>query len=235
MGNVVIGRMDKIDEQRTETPYIKSSMEQADGNETVFLSLQKFDKQKHMSEDANLYIPVGLVDDVKGLKVNVYFDLELYPFFQRIKEVIASEEKPRGVLRMRRTLFQDESESVMFGDLYVLSSLLGEPSEAMLKRTQREVRPCHVILTVDFGGGMMGHLEYTFANEAERIEFEWSGIERIIEFDSNEMTPIKPGGFTALPLSYSVDAILSGAHHVNDTLLRSLNKCRSLLNGGALR
>ncbi|KPL59219.1 hypothetical protein [Rossellomorea vietnamensis] len=236
MGNVVIGRIDKIDEQRAETPFMKSSMKEPEGNETLFLSSQEFDEGRFAGKEVRLFIPSGLVDDCKDLSnVSVYFELELYPFYQKIKEEMVSDEKPRGVLRMRRTVSEKESEAVMLGDLYVLSSLVGEPSEAMVKRTKREVRPSHVILTVDFGRGTMGHLEYTFANEAERIEFEWSGIKRIIEFDSDEMTPLTPEGLTPLLLSYSVDAILSGAHPADEDLLQSLNKYRSLLNGGGLR
>lgn len=236
MGNVVIGRMDKLDEWTTEDPFPKSSEKSPDGKETVFLSLQEFDKERSGGKDVRLFVPSELADECKGLSnVSVYFDLELYPFFQRIKEVMKSDEKPRGVLRMRRKVLAEEGDSVMIGDLFVLSALVGEPSEVMVKRTRGEVRPSHVILTVDFGGGTMGHLEYTFASEREKIEFEWSGIKRIIEFDSDEMTPLTPDGLTTLPLSYSVDAILSGAHLADEDLLQSLNKYRSLLNGGGLR
>lgn len=236
MGNVVIGRLDKIDEWTTDAPITKSSEIKPDGNETVFLSSQDFDKRRFGGKDVRLFVPSELADDCKDLSdVSVYFDLELYPFFQKIKEGMKSEEKPRGVLRMRRKVLEEEGDSVMIGDLFVLSALVGEPAEAMVKRTRGEVRPSHVILTVDFGGGTMGHLEYTFASEREQIEFEWSGIKRIIEFDSDEMTPLTPDGLTTLPLSYSVDAILSGAHSADDGLLQSLNKYRSLLSGGGWR
>ncbi|MFI8687564.1 hypothetical protein [Rossellomorea sp. NPDC077527] len=236
MGNVVIGRVDKIDELRTETAYVKAFQNQLAEHETVFLSPQEFDKGNLKGEDIHLFIQPGLLDDVKGMSnVSVYFDLELYPFFQSIKEAMLSAEKPQGVLRMRRKMLEEEDESIITGDVYVLSALLGEPAEAMVKRTKREVRPSHVILTVDFGGGTMAHLEYTFASEGEGIELEWSGIKRIIEFDSGEMTPITPDGYTALPLSYSVDAILSGSHSADEELRQSLNKYRTLLNGGGWR
>ncbi len=236
MGNVVIGRMDKVDEVRTEIPIVKSSKGELDANGTLFLSTQEFDKSRIQGKDDRLFIPSRMVDDCKDVSnVSVYFDLELYPFFRKIKEAVFSDKKPRGVLRMRRKVLEEEGESVMSADLYVFSMVLGEPSEAMVKKTKREVRPSHVIVTVDFGGGTMGHLEYTFACEGEGIEFEWSGIKRIIEFDSGEMTPIQPSGFTALPLSYSVDDILSGAHPMDEGLIQSLEKYRSLLNGGGWR
>ncbi|CAN7193048.1 hypothetical protein [Rossellomorea sp. LjRoot5] len=236
MGNVVIGRLEKIDEWTTETSFTKSSEISPDGNETMFLPIKEFDKGRIGGKNVRLFVPSELSEGCKGLSdVSVYFDLELYPFFQRIKEEMKSDEKPRGVLRMRRKILEEECDSVMIGDLFVLSALVGEPSEVMVKRSRGEVRPSHVILTVDFGGGTMGHLEYTFASEGERIEFEWSGIKRIVEFDSDEMTPLRPDGLTTLPLSYSMDAILSGAHPADEDLLQSLNKYRSLLNGGGLR
>jgi hypothetical protein len=236
MGNVVIGRLDKLDEWTTDAPFSISSEIGVDGNETVFLPLKEFDKGRIGGKDVRLFVPSELTEDCKDLSdVSVYFDLELYPFFQKIKEGLEADEKPRGVLRMRRKVLAEEGDSVMIGDLFVLSALVGEPSGAMVKRTSGEVRPSHVILTVDFGGGTMGHLEYTFASEREKIEFEWSGIKRIIEFDSDKMTPLTPHGLTALPLSYSVDAILSGAHPADEGLLQSLNKYRSLLNGGGWR
>ena len=105
----------------------------------------------------------------------MYFDLENYPFYQKVKEMIGKEDKPKGVLRFRRMVKKDENQSLLAGDLYVLSSLLGEPQDVQVKQTDQSVTPAHTIIMMNFGGGTMAHIEYTVTNQ-ERIELEWSGI-----------------------------------------------------------
>ena len=47
-----------------------------------------------------VYIPsTGLTTDNKNLGWHVYFDLENYPFYQKAKEIIGKEDKPKGVFR----------------------------------------------------------------------------------------------------------------------------------------
>ncbi|MFK4997049.1 hypothetical protein ACI2OX_04095 [Bacillus sp. N9] len=88
-----------------------------------------------------------------------------------------------------------------------------------------------MIVTVQFHDRAMAHLEYTFS-VGERIEFEWSGINKIIEFDSEEMRPIYPKGYTSLPLIYSVDSIIETAHGADKNLLSTLKAYTEIIEGG---
>ena len=143
------------------------------------------------NSENEVYIPfTELTDDHQRSRLDVYFDLENYPFYQKVKEMIGKEDKPKGVFRFRRMVKQDENNSLLTGDLYVLSSLLGEPEDIQVKQTDQTVIPAHTIILMDFGGGTMAHIEYTVADQ-ERIELEWSGIKTIIEFDSDQMRPIQ--------------------------------------------
>jgi len=180
-----------------------------------------------------VYIPfTELTDDYKNLGWHVYFDLESYPFYRKVKELIGNEDKPKGVLRFRRMVNQDDNRTLLTGDLFVLSSLLGEPQDIQVKQTAQTVIPAHTIILMDFGGGTMAHIEYT-VTDRERIELEWSGIKTIIEFDSEQMTPIKHGSKTSLPLAYSVDAILTSAQKIDQELVKRLNYFSNLITGGA--
>ena len=87
-----------------------------------------------------------------------------------------------------------------------------------------------MIMLVNFGKGIMSHIEYTVANE-ERIELELSGIKSIVEFNSDHMKPIQPESKTSLPLSYSVDDIIASARKVDDNMLKSLHAIRELIEG----
>ncbi|MEK4403740.1 hypothetical protein MKZ26_04725 [Sporosarcina sp. FSL K6-6792] len=180
-----------------------------------------------------VYIPfTELTADHQMLGWHVYFDLENYPFYQKVKGMIDKEEKTKGVFRFRRMVKQYENNSLLTGDLYVLSSLLGEPQRIQVKQTAQTVIPVHTIILMDFGGGTMAHIEYTVTNQ-ERIELEWSGIKTILEFDSDQMRPILQGSKASLPLAYSVDAILATAQKVDQVLVNRLNYFSKLFNGGA--
>ncbi|WP_175990169.1 hypothetical protein [Bacillus sp. Marseille-Q1617] len=220
MRNAVIGRMDKMD---------RSSV--SDG--TLLLSPEEWRVRSAEVKPDYLFIPLESAGDYIGKKnVNVYFDLELYPFFQRVKEVISADGDAKGVLRLRRTIPKNGSESDLYGDLFALSAIAGEPEQICVRSTNRENIPYHLILMIRFSGGKMAHAEYTFGAGEERIEVEWSGIKTIAEFDSEEMTPIKPHGHTRLPLVYSVDDILEKSHRTDEAFYEKLETYKTLLGGG---
>lgn len=232
MGNIVFARLDKIDYQATLRTIVDSVERQTEQNETVLLSSRDTKPDAVLNENNNLFIPSTMLDNtVEG--ANVYFDLESYPFFRKIKEVIQNEIKPQGVFRLRRIIQNDETKKLIAGDLYVLSSLLGETQDIQVKHTNHTVTPYHVIVTINFGGGTMAHMEYTFSDQDERIELEWSGIKTIIEFDSETMNPIDPKGNTTLPLAYSIDSIIGTAHVADQSLIKRLINLSQIVNGGA--
>jgi hypothetical protein len=220
MGNVVIARLDKIDSSSVS-------------DDTLLLSPEEWRVRSAEVKPDHLFIPLESAGDYIGNKnMNVYFDLELYPFFQRIKEVISADGDAKGVLRLRRTLPKNGSESDVYGDLFVLSAIAGELEAIHVRSTNREIIPQHIILTIHFSGGKMAHAEYTFGEGEERIEVEWSGIKTIAEFDSEEMTPIKPNGHTRLPLVYCVDYILEKSRRADGAFYEQLETYKTLLRGG---
>jgi hypothetical protein len=220
MRKAVIGTLDKID---------RSSVSEG----TVLLSREEERVKSAEVRADHLFIPMELAGDYIGKRnVNVYFDLELYPFFQRIKEVISADGDSKGVLRLRRTLAKNGCYSDIYGDLFVMSAIAGEPEAIHVRSTNREMIPHHIILTIRFSSGKMAHAEYTFMEGEERIEFEWSGIKTIAEFDSEEMTPIKPNGHTRLPLVYCVDDILEKSRKADGAFYEQLETYKTLLRGG---
>lgn len=183
-----------------------------------------------------LYIPatsLSLEDDQEK-NVYVYFDLENYPFYKSTKEIIeqnANNEKPKGVFRYRRMVTEADKDQTLSTDLYVIFSLLGQPVNVHVTRTNQQKKPAHTILLLNFGEGTLAHVEYTVADQ-NKIELEWSGIKRIIEFDSNEMNPFNPTNKSKLPLMYSVDSILKTAQVFDETLAKQLRSIKKLINGG---
>lgn len=228
MRNIVVADLNQIDFQTSfQRPKIIDSVNDLTEKEGTFL-INKSNMNEGLKKEGNLFIPSTLLEQTyEG--VQVYFELEQYPFFQKAKEMITD---PKGVLRFRRKVRNEKSNGLPASDLFVLTSILGEPEDVQLKGTKQEVKPYHLIITVNFGSGTMAHLEYTFSDEDERIEFDWSGIQNIIEFDSKEMNPIDPKGYSRLPLLYSTDSILSAAHKADQNLIKRLIKYCGLLNGG---
>jgi hypothetical protein len=159
----------------------------------------------------------------------IYFDLESYPFFQKFKKLMEQLQQSKGVLRFRRTMLE-ENRSLVVSDLFVLSAIFGDFESVHIKQSKRQSGTFHMILLVNFGKGIMSHIEYTVANE-ERIELELSGIKSIVEFNSDHMKPIQPESKTRLPLSYSVDNIIASARKVDDTMMKSLHAIRELIEG----
>lgn len=232
MGKVVLGTLEKMD-LRTTLENIKVADSVGLGDVTYVLPATDQNVEQLRGGDHQLYIPSTLLKEDHQLLTGekVYFDLENYPFYQAAKQLVQQKDKPKGVFRFRRMVKPGESESLFAGDLYVITSLLGEPEDVQVKRTNQSITPAHTILMINFGGGTMAHVEYTVSDQ-EKVELEWSGNKQIIEFNSNELKPVQPGSKTRLPLMYTVDAILENAHTVDQALVERLNNFRKLLSRG---
>ena len=237
MTKIVLSKLDRIDMRTTlaKINILKTADLPKEREDTIFVLAATDENLEAVGNDSDqVYIPATqLTSDNQSVNgLHIYFDLENYPFYQKAKEIIEKAAKPKGVFRFRRMVKQGENASLLIGDLYVLSSLLGEAQDIQVKKTDQSVTPSHTIIMMNFGGGTMAHIEYT-VTDRERIELEWSGIKNIIEFDSDEMRPIQPSGNTQLPLSYSVDSIVATAHKVDQTLVDRLNHFSERINGGA--
>lgn len=228
MRKIIFADLTKVNLEATIADvHVVHSAEQLTDENKIFL-MDTEDVDMVINETNQVYLPVTILNEVNE-KVQVYFDLEQYPFYQKIKETITD---TKGVLRFRRVINRVETERLIVSDLILFYELLGEPRRVFSRRSNPELVPHHIIITVDFGDGTMAHLEYTFA-DAEKIELEWSGVKHIIEFDSDEMNPFHPKQGSYLPLSYSADSILHTARQVDENLLNRLEQFTKLLQGGA--
>ena len=222
---LVYADIKKLDVSRSlENCSVVESVKQIKKIEDTTYILPVTESELGFPEDAEIYVPFNTTRLQDGL--SVYFDLESYPFYQKTIEIIKT--APKGVFRYRRIVEKEDYESLMIGDVFVLLSLLGEPQDIQVKKTDQTRTPAHTILTVNFGGGTLAHIEFTVGAQ-ERIELEWSATNSILEFDSDQMRSIQPDGSA---MSYSVDTILATAHHVDFELLNRLNKLTELLGGG---
>ncbi|OZU88286.1 hypothetical protein CIL03_11570 [Virgibacillus indicus] len=241
MATIIISRLDKIDLRTTyEKVVVLNSVDQLKqglANETETFIVSAVDQDTDIILKANqdtiipsLFLKDGYLDR-EGLWV--YFDLENYSFFKKLREIAAKEQGQKGVFRFKRVVNQEADKSVIASDLYVLASLFGKPQNVVVKHSNHDDLPHHTILMVNFSGGTMAHLEYTFSDH-ESIEFDWSGIKKIIEFNSKEMSPIKPNHFTSLPLTYNASSIIASAHKVDQELITCLNKYKKIVEGGTV-
>lgn len=239
MAKIVLGNLEQLDLRTTlEKTAVIESVDDLAGKiveKTYILDYTDQHVQAVIDTEHEVYLPAqALRTDYKNHNVKVYFDLENYPFYQSAQEMIRNEDNPKGVFRFRRTINQGINQSIVAEDLYVLSSLLGESTDIEVRQTDQSVLPIHMVLMINFGGRTMAHMEYTFVQTGQkRIEFEWSGVKNIIEFDSEALKPIQPDHERNLTLVYSVDSILATAHEVNENLLERLDYFKRLINGGA--
>lgn len=166
----------------------------------------------------NKIIPfkAGLAEGYK-----VYFDLAAYPFFQHIHATITAQDEKCGVLRFRRSGENNE----LVGDLFVLTLLFGTMEQVHV--TLRELAgKKHMIVQCKFGENVMAHIEFT-TSEQERIEFEFSSPQYILEFDSAEMVPNSPYKGP----QYHIDCILKFAVEMDDILLGKLRRIEQMVGG----
>lgn len=174
-----------------------------------------------------VYIPTAAIPAVLATEtVNVYLELETYPFFRRFKELMESQSEPKGVFRYRRMCKQDTAESLLIEDLFVITSLFGDPDRVHVKRTVRNIFPFHVIVTLKFPNGTMAHVEYTLTDK-EQIELEWNGIQQIVEFCSDEMNASISDDRLSSSLDVSAIAVIATAHKQNESFMNRLKKCHT--------
>lgn len=217
MANIIIADPEKV--------------QPTDDKETVVSS----DLDEVIYAGNHIYAPSSMLDDIQRKEnVYVYLELENYPFFQKAKELIEKQDKPKGVFRYRRITKTDKDESLLVEDIAVITSLFGQPVSTFSKRTDRQNKPYHVIVTLNFGGGTMAHVEYTLANK-NQIELEWSGIEEILAFHSDEMNPLIADENENLSLKFKTTSILNRFYAVDQKFLTKLEKSRDLLKDGVNR
>lgn len=185
-------------------------------------NLRALEKKEH-----DYFIPSRLLRYVdEDSDAMVYFELECYPFYRKIKEVIENGSKANGVFRFRR-MTSGENLEIMADDLYVLSLLFGEPKEKHIKKTKRDSGTNHMILMMRFECGAMAHVEFT-TSTVERVELEWSGMGQIIEFDSEELSG------QLFPLEYTATDIKSCAKKIDAELIDRVRFYKSFIAGGTL-
>lgn len=239
MTKIILSQLEKLDYRTTQKNVLpQSTVEGIKNSDATEINILNSVKQNlTVLNDANysVYVPAQLLPLITEpvADTHVYFELESYPFFKSAKEIIkqrAGDAKPKGVFRYRRKV-SEADDNILITDLVVIYSLLGNPIDVHVTRSNQDVYPAHTIILLNFGDGTLAHVEYTVADE-ERIELEWSGIKSIIEFDSNEMNPFEPINKTKLPLMYSVDSILKDAKPFNQKIVNQFTDIKKLLNGG---
>ena len=67
-------------------------------------------------------------------------------------------QQSKGVLRFRRTMLE-ENQALVLSDLYVLSSIFGGLESVHIKQSKRQSGSIHMIMLVNFGKGIMSHIE----------------------------------------------------------------------------
>lgn len=236
MAVVVLAELEKLDFRlASKKVSVLESVDQiSEGNhsETVFVLAATAENLHALKNGSHhIFVPSTMITGkTQNEQVSIYFELENYSFYQQAEEIIRQGENSKGVLRFRRTVPTVEDRSLFVGDLYILTGLLGEPEKVYVKTTNQCATSAYVIMMMNFGGGKMAHIEYTIHHQ-ERIELEWSGIKNIIEFDSDEIKPARPGSGTTLPVTISVDSILANGHPVNEHLLERLIHFEKLIGG----
>jgi hypothetical protein len=232
---ILVENLDKLDTRKTviNTETLTSFDEISENQVENFAYVMKVTEENVRSATQHterVFLPsTSVMSFDKPIDSYVYFDLESYPFFQKFKKLMEQLQQSKGVLRFRRTMLE-ENHSLVVSDLFVLSAIFGDFESVHIKQSKRQSGTFHMILLVNFGKGIMSHIEYTVANE-ERIELELSGIKSIVEFNSDHMKPIQPESKTRLPLSYSVDDIIASARKVDDTMMKNLHAIRELIEG----
>lgn len=236
IANIILSDLEKIDNAFTvENVTILKSLDEIQDNgkaDTNYIVATDEYVRALARKKENIYLPYSLLtENHRNEQVYVYFELEAFPFFRSFTQIVKNETNPRGVLRFKRISSKESLQSMIAGELYVFSSLFGEPKDIHIKKTDSSEAPRHIIIMINFGGGTMAHIEYTVGNQ-EKIELEWSGIKNIIEFDSDQMNPVIPTDKTLFPLAYSVDAILSSAKVLDEKMIFQLDDFQKLLDGG---
>lgn len=240
MSRIVFAKIDKMDNRTTLENLITCQQVSDLHEDKQIVHLMELDAdqmEQAIEAGHEVYVPYDEMTASLLQKDNlyVYFDLANYPFYRTIQGIMDKKEEgqpQKGIFRYRR-MTKEQSDFPLQSDLYVLFSLFGQPKSYHIKRTNQAKRPAHTILMVDFGEGVLAHIEYTIADK-ERVEWEWSGIRKILEFDSEKMRPFEPADETALPLLYSVDTVLETAVACNESYRQRMEQIKTWINGGDL-
>lgn len=223
MANIIIGK--NIQTSHKLVKY--DSAVSADDN--CWMPDCTIDKVNKLSiQGHKLYIPAENRFDSENIDAFVYFQLECFSFYQKAKEAISGDDELKGVFRFRRKLDEKPHIKQMTADLIVLSQVFGFIKDIHVKQSKPDVQPLHSIVTVHFEKGCLAHLEYTQSAHCQ-IEFEWSGIGRILEYNSDEMVSLTP---KTEPLTVPYENILKYARKLDEELLNKLHAFEAILLGG---
>ncbi|MEO4052554.1 hypothetical protein [Solibacillus sp. CAU 1738] len=210
------------------TTIVVTSLEKIQTNHSLYTT-QIVDNSTSTNVDIAITTNASIVAHNKILPFNrdlaegqkVYFDLAAYSFFEHIHAAISAQEEKCGVLRFRRS----GEKNGLVGDLFVLTQLFGTMQQVHISSRELAEKK-HIIVLCKLGDNVMAHIEYT-ATEQERIEFEFSSPQHIIEFDSAEMVPNNP---YKAP-QYNIDTINKFAVNIDDILLEKLHHLEQLVGG----
>lgn len=197
---------------------------EAQPNQTV---ISNIDEQKIGNHQ--IYMPSHSIEQATRFKnAKIYMDLESYPFYQQVKNIIQKSETKKGVLRYWRMCKEDINLSLLIEDIFVISSLFGDPEKIHLEHTGKAVQPYHIILTVHFSTGALAHIEYTLC-EKEEIQIEWNSIQKMVVFSSAEMNAYITNDTYPSSLVLSPELIFNHAHDLNDKLIEKLQKYKNYI------
>lgn len=202
------------------TPIILAAPEKRIKNDQNIIVIS--DMYQKEFNDNKLFVPSRYIDEAVAFKnAKVYLELEALPFFQHFKNNIQQLETIKGIFRYKRTSGQDVNLSLLAEDLFVISSLFGKPSSIFVKHSDKEIIPYHVILTVNFGNGILAHIEYTRADR-EEILMEWGGVGQMINFSSTEMNAFVSVEEPSSTLTLNPALIIENAHVINASFIEKL-------------
>lgn len=153
----------------------------------------------------------------------VYFDFWSNAFSLQLKQLLTSHDIVNGVIRMRRTTTKTFA---IEEDLLALSEAFGEVHHVTVRSNEKNGTRYTIVLC-QLGEQIMAHFEYL--SGTERIEFEWSSHQHIIEFDSLQMTGDTRNNVN---LHKHVEAILAHAVVWDASYDQKLTTIQSLLQRG---
>ncbi|MFS0673956.1 hypothetical protein [Ornithinibacillus sp. 179-J 7C1 HS] len=221
MGNVILVDLNRVNVETSDFKLV-DSVDRV-GAETVLMDLNSCTLSELV--DHRVYAPASKLELELVGDIYVYHELAVLPFFQEIRGQIEEDGGSKGVFRFRRVFENVEASAVISSDLCVLESIFDIPENMVIKRSREGVEPSHIILMIHYKG-VIAHVEYTYLRK-ELVEIEWSGVGKLIEFHSDDLTPMKP---KLMPLQYRVDSIIKNAKEI-DSVIDTFMKYQRLIGG----
>lgn len=237
---IVLGNLNKIelgdDDKNMVIIHSEKDIERYKENKAKIMVISKMKNLELFKGSGDkIYIPSTMIKREWKDKAYVYFELEQYAFFQKLREILTAEMRKKGVLRFRRLVNSELDQSIILSDFYAFSTFFGECEVVQVKRTSNTKGPIHVILAATFSENVLAHLEYTFLpQEKETVALEWSGVKNILELNSNEMDPLLSNEQTNQPLDYSLSSIIKNSHLLNEDLIGKWDQLNQMLFGNLL-